>query len=482
MKNALFCLLMFCSIIDFGQDWQIVQTNKTYFYQHSDSTIISNTIHVESVSASASDSTYTLSTTIKWCDTCTVFPIGSVQNGLFHGYAKDFLGYQINYNGVNKTASFDGNLILLNANLSDSWMFNSSNTAVVTNLGDSLLFGNLDSIKTIVLNGLDTLLLSKNNGIIQFPDSTGTGNIHLTGFHEGQNSIGEYLPNFWSTYDFSVGDKFSFENYELILWDEAKYDITIEILEDLSQGTEKKFVYHLLGIDNHAYGVNDISTATYDTYYYNIIDTMTNNFNQNMFENHFSRITLIPHMTLHPTIYNFPFSTTFQLNYHTDSTYQFTFPEIDPIFGYSTKSYLAKDNGDSLFYIDHWTNLDASFSNGFGRIFQYIFDFEYVHSDVLIGAIKDGDTVGTIFDFPQDLGHTELNQHEINVYPNPTNSKLYFDEQLHSVSVYSLAGQLVQSETKFTNTLNVSHLNAGLYILKAQKKNGSTINVKFLKE
>jgi len=367
--------------------------------------------------------------------------------------------------------------------LAGSWMFNPSTTAIVVGLSDSILFGNLDSIKTITLNANDTLILSKNNGIIQYPDFTSNANIHLVGLHDGANSYGEYLPNFWSTYDFSVGDKFSFQTTNMIVWNFDDYSVTIEILEDLSQGLEKKFVYKMLGTGYHQIGIlGPDAIISYSKH--NIIDTMSYTYESLLIENQFSGITgandpFTSQQSMYP-------GGVFHNNQFTPAPnaangYQMTLPYLDTIYGNSTKTNYVSTIGDSLFYIAGLADQEVRFSNDFGRHYQSVFDFEFASSDILVGAIIQGDTTGTVLHFPEDLS-TKVIHSELAIYPNPTTDKLYFNETIERVMLFNISGQIVFEEIINANLIDISHLDQGMYVLKAEQADGTSFSTKILKE
>lgn len=70
---------------------------------------------------------------------------------------------------------------------------------------------------------------------------------------------------------------------------------------------------------------------------------------------------------------------------------------------------------------------------------------------------------------------SEWDEDAIFVYPNPTSDKLFFsckDNQEVTVSVYSMNGQLLQSEQMNTSeSLNVSSLAKGMYIIRINNQN-----------
>ncbi|MBK9591469.1 MAG: hypothetical protein IPO32_08170 [Crocinitomicaceae bacterium] len=212
--TALFFLL--AGLNTTAQNWKLLDENKTYFYKHSDSLLITNTIKIDSTVNSVLDSVFHIHTTIKVCDTCTVIPSDAVGGVLFHAYAPEIFGNTPAYNVSSNDYQFSDGIIKQDAELSDTWIFNPllSINATVVDKYEITLFGSLDSIKVIELSTLDTILISKNHGVLRYPDFENAGKYFLLcGFHEGQNSFGEYLPNMWRIYDFNVGDVFYYSHH-----------------------------------------------------------------------------------------------------------------------------------------------------------------------------------------------------------------------------------------------------------------------------
>jgi hypothetical protein len=73
------------------------------------------------------------------------------------------------------------------------------------------------------------------------------------------------------------------------------------------------------------------------------------------------------------------------------------------------------------------------------------------------------------------------------VYPNPTNDVVNFSlngVEIANVSIFSLDGKLVSSNTvnAATTTVDVTALNAGMYIYKMTSKNGNVVKDTFVKK
>lgn len=65
---------------------------------------------------------------------------------------------------------------------------------------------------------------------------------------------------------------------------------------------------------------------------------------------------------------------------------------------------------------------------------------------------------------------------KLTLYPNPTKSQLYFsssDQTVENVAIYSLSGALVKTISNVTESIDVSNLNAGSYLVKVTTDQGS---------
>lgn len=105
-----------------------------------------------------------------------------------------------------------------NCILNETWLFDSINNKIAqcTNLSTEIIFSSLDSVKTILIDGTDTLKLSKQFGIIQFPDLYSKNKYYrLVGVENAASYdqialYGLKVPNAWDFYNFDVGDVFCY--------------------------------------------------------------------------------------------------------------------------------------------------------------------------------------------------------------------------------------------------------------------------------
>ena len=102
----------------------------------------------------------------------------------------------------------------------------------------------------------------------------------------------------------------------------------------------------------------------------------------------------------------------------------------------------------------------------------------------IYGPADCTDGATTIFDSPcvypfvESLSNTEFSEVELNIYPNPVNDGFVninskIDGQ-KSIELYNLNGKNVMSTTLDDNTLNVSEVSSGVYLLKVTISNNTS--------
>jgi uncharacterized protein (TIGR02145 family) len=137
---------------------------------------------------------------------------------------------------------------------------------------------------------------------------------------------------------------------------------------------------------------------------------------------------------------------------------------------------------DILFYGYWWhSNIDSSETIGSGGIMSY-----KDPTKAITGFYKiTGQSVRCIRDTPSEI-KKYINQGDIKTYPNPATDKINIDcanRQDLKMQVFNTVGQCVlQRELNAqTNTIDISSLTRGIYILKITSPNG-TIEKKIIKE
>lgn len=128
----------------------------------------------------------------------------------------------------------------------------------------------------------------------------------------------------------------------------------------------------------------------------------------------------------------------------------------------SASNYIV-DQGDNAYYDEAlFGDLDLA---GITRIFNTTID---------LGAYEYNSTLS--------VDAISLNTNSIKLYPNPVNDRLFIksDNRIDSITIYNVNGQIIKQKEAFSNGLDVSALNAGLYFINIKSDNGESIK-KFIK-
>ncbi len=208
MKYLLTLIIVLLPLGCFTQDWQILNPAYKYNFRTSNSDMISSTVWIDSVQSSGEDSIFYLNRIVTDCDTCQLM-IDGFPLALFD-FHPEFLQRIATKSDSSYFFKSPGSFILRHrADLYERWVFDTINniTAEVLLLERAEVFDRIDSIKTIGLSTYDTIILSKNYGIIRFDPIYNVDAYWLAGI-EGQ--IGESVPGFFDFFNFSEGDIFEY--------------------------------------------------------------------------------------------------------------------------------------------------------------------------------------------------------------------------------------------------------------------------------
>jgi hypothetical protein len=451
--KTIYTLLFLCiSTLSFSQNWNVVNQNRTTFFQHNDSTNITNTIVIDSILVNGANTNYYTGYAFKYCDTC--------QGGGVYRYAKELLGYTIEDDVTYNQYKLDNNIIKQHAQLNENWSFNSNIIATTISTTQQFILGVLDSVKIIQLSNMDTVIISKNNGILRYPDFENTGKFYeMVGYHEGQNSFGDYLPNFWRTYDFNVGDILSYDIQFIDGWCNENYTASVKIIDDLSNGDTIKFLVRTLY--NYHASATDQNGCSSSSHSHNSLRTILVVNDKRRYENlygiQFIDTTLSAMTNTYP-IMNYYYN--YNSEYIGSSHFQ------HPIFGTTKRIHHLNSPSDSTFQLTEFNHIKY-FSNTFGTIL--LSPLPSVSGDYysqLVGAIINGDTTGTIYNFPDDLGfEAKAIQNELQFYPNPTSQHITIHTELSNIKIYSNLGQLVLEINQPNQVIDISELPTGLYFI-----------------
>lgn len=201
-KRLLFIGLLSClSLRSFGQNWTILPTENKLNFLEDGQDIIQNTIWVDSTTTNGVTTTHHLNRVV----TCENPPTDCLRN------QAGLLGKEIIVENGQYHFGVNGNLTILpDAPVGTTWLYNSIDniTAEVIAIEEMNVLGTIDSVKTIALSNLETILLSKQWGMLSYPADA--ANYTTVGVDD--LDLGETVPDFFDIYDFEVGDIFYYRS------------------------------------------------------------------------------------------------------------------------------------------------------------------------------------------------------------------------------------------------------------------------------
>lgn len=443
-KNLLLFLSFIVPLLLGAQDWKPLHQGNYYNYAIAGQNELAYTLRVDSFeTVSGGFEVNYLNRIAKECENCPIE--GSLKTGNYQFLNEEMVdqGDGIFLFGGTNNEFFR---IYSKASISQVWNFDPINgvTASILMISEMDVLGEPDSVKTIGLsNGLQ-ILLSKNHGIIQFPDLFyGTDEMYeLIGI--SNQDLGFVTPNFEQLYNWSPG--------MVLMYEEQNYFIGIaestfrkHTVLDVEASTDSVVVY-----------VEEVGNTVTLEYGYPV-DTTT------FFEDNkrlvFYRDQLpgvdgqINEVVKNPTEWA--------------PGDHYALISVDGLGNGRTSKLLGtKDDQPSLFWPDQddpgllvltQEAADAfhmEYETGLGMTSYNIWIFESAESFELIGHIVDGVEEGVILSndellFTTSTQEVVLEQKALKVAPNPVTDwmQISWEQTLDkeaSLRVYSTEGQLIE--------------------------------------
>ncbi|WP_292892040.1 family 16 glycosylhydrolase [Nonlabens sp.] len=130
---------------------------------------------------------------------------------------------------------------------------------------------------------------------------------------------------------------------------------------------------------------------------------------------------------------------------------------------------VIKDVDTYPFFEDQYLLLNVAMGGVAGPI-----DPNFTQSSMVIDYVR-------VYQNTLSITEENTNESDLKVYPNPAINvvNLQFSQAIDQVDVFDLSGQLLLSETEETNSLDISAVKTGIYILKVYS-NGIIINKKLV--
>ena len=81
-----------------------------------------------------------------------------------------------------------------------------------------------------------------------------------------------------------------------------------------------------------------------------------------------------------------------------------------------------------------------------------------------------------------NLASNTFNEKLTTFYPNPVKDVLHFQDNIKSAKIFSLLGKQIEATTIENNSINVSNLEKGIYLIQVILSNDVIVNSKLIKE
>jgi hypothetical protein len=507
MASRLFLItgLLFTSANFFGQNWRVFNPAYRYNYKFDFNPVVTNVIFADSVTNNLG---YTSSYMNRIGVECTG-PCYWATNSLVNTSDRIILPDMPQF--LQKTITCDPNglyyledtaqfVINPQCQISQSWLFDSSSniSATCVAMQAAINFGQNDSLKTILLTGGDTIRLSRNFGIMQFPmpyqknKYYRLAGIEKAGSYDSAAFMGERVPNAWDIYKFSVGDKFCFSSF-------VSYSGPFGQADGCDLGN-----YTILNAGTIAGGYEYLYDYNSDTCYKGsgkpfsgTITAKEANLSSRRIENLmypgmvYGWIPNLDHYTGYPDpnspVYNIArfFVDTFGTFYKYGS---YTCPVI-PHRPFSPGAFHSYNETGSGYLLDMSYSPESgnTFGVGLGELTKTWATYGEHTGYCVSCAVKGGKLY---FGAETFVGMEENQKPEsrvIRIFPNPSSDKITIvggDSGLMRVT--DILGKVIKEEkydsAREGQILKVSELSEGIYILSILYENGSMSSLHFVKE
>ncbi len=520
------------------QNWAPINSTEQFNYSLEDSGVVTHALKVDSVQLNELDSVLYLNRVIAPCDSCIDLEIENTLNSLnffneggrtWERNQPQFLGLQVTSNGESwvfsdSTVNFT---IKPHEPLFSAWQFSEDTDALITEETEQMVFGELDSIKFIYLTGGQIIELSKNHGLLSFPNFEGDDEYVLRGIEERE--LGMILPNFHNVFDFEVGDTFLKYNYSHNstaspgVDDYSGHRVTgiskqevIEVLvyEDSINVTYNVLINDTISISENSATLNEDFVPISTTVSYNIgssVQNVTYTREEYEYRNRIplssdnSSLSFQYQMSDDERIIQYNNGYCYIDEDYSSSNYFMKAYDINFSFeeGYiiSGNEQLLQEYMYSLFWSPVVDFGSKAYSDGLGNISSSgsSYDPGYNngseiwpsrssnHKSKLLAFQKaNGETGGVMLTDSEVLPVSENpgSELDLEIYPNPTSESVILKSESPLVREYvirHIQGRLItRGSFRKSTTLDVSFMEKGMYVVSVSGNNGDLLMKKLL--
>lgn len=462
MRKFFIAFLLFsnCAL---AQNWNLFPLKDTLCYQKINSTYITNTVVINKI-LYGNDSVFASSGSMLPCYNCTTV------KGEYYSHQPDFIKYFYSIDRNSKIKLFkqnsynetDTNYLYTTKEVGFNWTFKNGVTASIISKKQFEIFSVLDSVKTISFSNGDSLVISKNFGVIHYKHPN-VGYLKLVGNHS--RKIGLQLFNIGKYNILKKNDYFRI-NETAYYYDGTNpcYRTDIETFKIKSVQKANGMIHYTCDTKVHSFGLegcNGISQM-FDWNTFNTAKVISLPINQYLLPNEFQ---------YNQTIYLGSFYNISSISIRNGDT-------IINLNGADNRHFLSKkflvagldyDKVDSLKSLYNWYNYPIAIMNkSEEKVGKVKCDRKFE------GYIKNGISYG-LTDTNVYLGVNNIKLITFSVYPQPNNGEftIAFNDFVITgninVSIIDLNGRIVFTKEYDENNLlkvETTTLQNGVYILK----------------
>lgn len=354
------------------------------------------------------------------------------------------------------------------AKINEPWVFDSINhvTAQISRVYAENVLGYPDSVKVITLSSSDSIVLSKNSGVLKFPlFNSLKQHVKLVGI-DGRNA-GTVLPKYLDFFDFNVGDVFYYESSSSGRWTIFnKWEKLTILSKEIKNNAYLYKANYQSKTDHYSY------TNLDRTVYKNVPDTVLIYSQKESFLNDYPN-----------EILNDP-----RVGY----TYKPIVVKLDETFKTVTKSFIdnpfCKSSTDTILEctVSPKACIRITYTENYGKNIGLLLRYFYEKIDwspwgnikytELIGCIRNGQSYGRILNdtiFPTaNVEEETVTGKEVKIYPNPAYDWLtvdtFSDHQNSSIHICDLNGKELVSQKLVSpsHQIYIGNLIPGIYLAK----------------
>jgi len=459
----------------FAQDWKPVTSGNKYHFLCDTNNVI-YTLFADSAKYNGSDSVFYLNRIVLPCDTCQVFPNCQYPYYVQYLYLNNQPQIiQREYKATDSSFWFyspNSYVIFPYKQINDTWLYDTINNIIATMQqkyeGD--VFGNTDSLITILLSTGDSVILSKNHGIVLFPINN-NNYFRLYGT-EGSIITGRKPAGFKEFFNLNVGDYFVYDYspvtpgeplperwyYEIIqkteFPDGYQYSVTGHYQNywfQPLQNYDATITARLSDINSTPF-LNYQSPTIYEKYSYSLTDPNYNNQN----------FKIIKSLENGKTVFRMLSNSLININSICNDT------SFHPdIYGSYCEEIIDHSAFDFNCIDDQWIFEYIKTIENIGPVLYLFWHFEVVNTTQLLFCVIQGDTIINQLVNYQTVTKSPEKQF---IYPNPAKDKISIAnaDSFHTANIYTSNGKEIlryNIEGRTESEIDISKLKKGLYFI-----------------